>query len=363
MAKRMRLIVIDDTEATRNSILGRLSDRGIDAVSLELDEVEELADKIKDAKPDCVLVDFVLTESHRVRYRSHVLARVLRDRAIDGTGPEVPIVLYSSAPKFKEFYERDQTSHDLYDYKFDKERMQLDIDAAIRIMDGLAAAYQSLADSNRDRNTLITDLQRPEGLELDPRIGDRFASGARYPISELVGYTIRELIEQPYPLVDEALLAARLGLDLGKSPGAATLFAALPATALYCGICSGGFTRWWWQIVDTWLDSLCGRSFRVMPAAERVDTLREATKIAGLEPGQPICDTYQTAYWTVCEASHRPVDLTDAFIASNSSRESWHDHRYISLDAALRHAGEDQGVVVDAADEERFSQVRELLGG
>jgi len=137
----------------------------------------------------------------------------------------------------------------------------------------------------------------------------------------------------------------------------------LPRESSYRGVCSGGFKRWWWQIVEIWLDSLCKRSFRTMSAGERVEMLRSNTNVTDLEAAAPICETYQTAYWSVCEAYHRPVDLADAFIASNGSREPWHDHRYISVDAALRHAGEAHGVVVDAVDEERYAQVRELLGG
>jgi CheY-like chemotaxis protein len=359
----MKLVIVDDVDASRNSVLARLNERGIDAVCVELDEVERLADKINQAKPDCILLDLVLTESGQVRYRSHVLARVLRDRAIDKSSPEVPIVLYSSAPKFKSFYDTDQTSHELYDYRFDKEGMQSEIASAIRILEGLAEAYGTLAPTKRDRSALIAALRRPEGIELDPRIGDRFTNVGQYPIFELVGYTMRELIEQPYPLIDKNLLAARLGLDLGKSPDADALFSALPDAARYRGVCSGGFERWWWQVVESWLNIVAEGAFRSLIAADRVAMLQKLTKVKALDPAAPIRDNYQTAYWTWCEAYHRPLDLADAFIASNSSREPWHDHRYLSLEAALRHAGEEHGIVVDAADEERFSQVRELLGG
>jgi CheY-like chemotaxis protein len=359
----MKLVIVDDVDASRNSILARLNERGIESVSVALAEVEDLADRVNEQKPDCILMDFVLTESGQVRFRSHVLARVLRDRAVDGSGPQVPIVLYSSAPNFKSFYDADQTSHELYDYRFDKEQMQSDIVGAIAVLNGLAAAYKSLALSDCDRSALLSAFARPEGLDFDPRIGDRFTKPGRYPIAQLVGYVMREFIEQPYPLVDRALLGARLGLDLKESAGAEALLGLLPAPTKYTGICSGGFERWWWELVDSWLTSLDAGSFRAVAAEERVAVLRERTGIAALQPAVPIRQNYQTAYWTVCEAYHRPVDLSDAFIASNSSREAWHDHRYISLEAALRHAGEDQGVVVDAADEDRFSQVRDLLGG
>jgi len=356
----MKIAVVDDVAADRNPIYARLIERGIDAVEISLNaDVEKVADDIEQIDPDCVLLDFVLTESRRVRFRSHVLARALRDRALDGGRP-MPVVLYSSAPKFKQFYDTDQTSHELYDYRFDKEQMQGDLDGALCILRELRRAYNVFIEAGSDRAGLIKALECPAGIVLDNRMGHRFAGSGSYPVGELVGYCVREIIEQPHPLVDEKLLAARLGVELNESSRA--LIAKLPQEAVYRGVCCRAFERWWWQVVDEFLFGLSGEPFRAIFAPERVELLQKKLLVNGLVAASPIQEKYQTTFWSVCEGYQRPVDINDAFVASNSSTEAWHDRRYLSIDAALRGVGEERSVFVDASDEARFAEVKDLLG-
>jgi hypothetical protein len=366
-------ICIDDVLVDRTALIEDLTEVGdlnIKAVD-PIGDIDKQIGEIEESGTDGVLLDYVLRvkgEAKRPDRFSNSLAQQLRDNATLGIGRDKPVVLWSSAKNFRDYYEHESTARDLYDLRIDKTTVPDKAQEIAKKLTALVSGYHEIAkykDQNRDGLILMLGVSVEEAADiLDPRVGDPFVLKKTRPEHEYARYIIHDLLSQPNPLVDEELLLARLGVDSGRSKerDLAAIFEEL-ASCTYRGAFHDGWQRWWWQRVWDWWTKKCGtRSLQEMPSDRRVALLNEKGGLA-LIAAEPIEKTYSTAYWSVCEVYRRPLDPTDGFQASNSSVQPWHDARYLSGKAALAFEGLADGIDVQSIDRSRFDLMRKSLDG
>lgn len=317
---------------------------------------------------DGVILDFRLDmksneiegEKERASYRAASIAQEIRSLGTEGKIEEMPLVLWSLSRRYKESYSPDETAHDLFDLTSTKDELSETEGAqrmAIRLT-SLATGYDELRqiiDENRKRKRFTYKLL---GLEenpdfLDQRIVTYFDNRSALPIHEYARFILRKVLDHTRPLVDEAVLAARLGVDNKQSEDWGDLLDQLEQ-ARYEGPFREGWPSWWWsRISDWWKGEVSEESLKRLSAESRVERLSEGLGLDDLVAAEPIEEEYSTRFWTVCKAYGDPLALTDGLRAPGRNLEPWMDKPYVSKKAALLREGE-----VDPLDEARLQRLK-----
>jgi len=146
------------------------------------------------------------------------------------------------------------------------------------------------------------------------------------------------LLSRPGPLIDESLLAVRLGVDFKSSPDWPSPKEMLSDVA-YRGAFAGGYSRWWiGLLLDWWGKAIDGERARFrLTAMERVQVLSEQTKLLKLNalPDDPASPGSE--FWHLCFLSGCPVDPTAGFqLMPVWGQQVWQDGDYLCLEEAKR---------------------------
>lgn len=317
---------------------------------------------------DGVVLDFRLDmksneiegETERASYRAASIAQELRSLGTEGKIEEIPLVLWSLSRRYKESYSPDETAHDLFDLTSTKDQLS-ETEGAQRMatrLVSLANGYNELRriiEENRKRKRFTYKLL---GLEenpdfLDQRIVTYFDNRSALPVHEYARFVLRKILERTRPLVDESVLAARLGVDKQQSEDWEELVGHLEK-ARYEGPFQKGWPRWWWSRVnDWWKSEISEKPLKRLSADSRVEFLSESVRLDDLVPAEPIEEEYSTLYWTVCDGFEEPLDPSDGLRAQDRNLEPWMDKPYISKKAALKRKGE-----VDPLDDARLQRLK-----
>ena len=335
---------------------------------------EEFSLQIKSIKKqafDGLILDLRLDqlsneEKQKAGYGAYSLAQELRVRATDGRINDIPIMLCSSELNIQKSYTKENTSHDLFDDLYLKDDFA-DYSALIaKKLVSLAVGYKNITEvtGGKAKNFhKVLGLTDEEANNLDPRIFSRFGeSTSKLPTHLYAMFILKELIKVPGPLLDDAFIGARLGVNITGSPDWDKLKLKLRGLA-YSGPFCDAWPRWWWFKMDNWWNSLsgCPGKLRNLPAAKRVDFLKKSTRLMGLQAAVPISENYNDSYWTICSALKRPLNPLDGFIIAGDDPTSWQEKQYISLKAAIERIGYTEGIKVNSVELERFQQYKEAM--
>jgi hypothetical protein len=315
------------------------------------DQIDYLAKNLKGY--DGLILDWALDKipdenGRSVKFRAAALAQELRTRAADREIKEIPLVLWSTSERLLGGYDRDDTSHDLFDLKHLKESVA-EKPKEIRLqLESIALGYHAIIEGRKGHASGQTKLAKILGVskdfldELNPALAFRFAERDWVPAHEYARFILRQMILRPSVLIDEDRLAAWLGIDIRASADWMKLTAKF-ADRAYTGPFHQAWPRWWavgieeewWQTIQTPI-----RPLRALYAADRVEIIREATGLRKLKVADPIEKGYSTQYQTICEYYRRPLDPVDGVIVDERPEpEAWQYRRYLSLDAAIRNLG------------------------
>jgi len=345
----MHYYCLDDVPESRHAILQNLRSAGepreltLTYASKRISS-EDLVSVLADNPCDGVILDLLLTFRGEGAFKSisNAYAQAIRDAVALDRISDIPIVLWSSAQKYDQYYEPEPTGHDLYDWRIEKSSLAEgpgQLQQTVTTLLSLASGYKKLSEHKRQGRAglaAMLDVKGKAFTRLDPRIGDRYVGKRTAPCHDYARYIRKQPLEQPRPLVDERLLGARLGIDI-DSPGDgwAVVQAAL-SQAKYTGIFGDAWQRWWWDGVEEWWRSLDSerRVLSELPARLRVTCINDALRTS-LRAAEPIEGCSDHRFWAVCEIRKKPVALSDAFESSLTSDLRWHDARYVSVPAAL----------------------------
>jgi hypothetical protein len=317
---------------------------------------------------DGIILDFRLDiksneiegERERANYRAASIAQEVRSLSTEGKIEEIPLVLWSLSRRYRKSYFPDETAHDLFDLASTKDKLS-ETEGAQRMatrLVSLASGYDQLRriiDENTKRKRFTYKLL---GLEenadfLDQRIVTYFDNRSALPIHEYARFILRKILERTRPLVDESILASRLGVDRQASGDWEALLEHLEK-ARYGGPFRKGWPRWWWSFVnDWWKNEIAEEPLKRLSADSRVELLCESVGLNDLVPAEPIDEGYSTRFWTVCDVSEKPLDPSDGLRAQARDLEPWMDKPYISKKAALLGKGE-----VDPLDDARLQRLK-----
>ncbi|MFX0208596.1 MAG: hypothetical protein ACFFDT_21620, partial [Candidatus Hodarchaeota archaeon] len=242
---------------------------------IEPEKLEDSIDNIKKSNSDGLILDLRLDK--KVGYRGPTVAQELRTRMVEGELRPFPIVLWSVDENLQSSFNRDDTAQDLFDLIYIKDGIESAQMARelISFVKGYNAINEHLEGGCTEIYTML-GLGDDESEMLDPRIGDIFR-GLDKPKSahEYARYIHKELILIQGPLIDEQVLAARLGIDIEKSPAWKELTGPLSDNCGYRGAFNDAWPRWWARKLESWWLEFSGKKtpLRRLQATERVEIL------------------------------------------------------------------------------------------
>jgi hypothetical protein len=373
----IKYLCIDDAEesviSTYTEKVERFSeDRLLIEVIKPLLFKDILASIIK-IKPDGLIIDLRLDElpydenGNTVDYRGTTLAQELRTRMGEGEIEPIPIVIWSVDTNFLKSYTHIRSAQDICDQVYEKDQFvsRYPGKVAEQLID-LSGGYKKIKELSRDSTeSFIYELLGLDasGEGLDPRIGIELDQDPKFPAHEFASYLIGNVVRPRGVLIEEAVLASRLGVDIQS--GDWNALKDRVEEVKYSGVFSEIWPRWWARRLDEWWFSLEGvrASLQSLSAQERVRIIKENTELENLQSSQPIEEEYSTKYWTICEASRRPIDPADAYMISSSQSPPWVESQFVSSKALLDRTAAREGIRLHPLERERFNVYKLTLIG
>ena len=331
---------IDDDPNSYNKIQGfECNDLAITAVQHQ-DSWEDQLNFLKTNEPnynglilDLKLDDLPNKNHKRAKFRGTSLAQEIRTRQKEGELKSFPIILFSANDKIQLALEN--SGKDLFDISIDKSGISDESFAIYRSqMIALVSGYsrlQSLKDDKESIFSIDTSL-------LDCRFLGEFDYIKSSPIHLQARFLISELLEKQGLLINEDVLAARLGIDKECSEDWNLLKTKI-AKAQYKGVFFEGWTRWWMPLIEEWWSKYLktDTSLRSLSAKERVEIIRKFFHFENLKAAERIDKSNSDDFWTVCMAYNRPLDPVDGFlIQGQDNLFPWQEPLFVSIDAALK---------------------------
>jgi hypothetical protein len=303
-------------------------------------------------------------DGKRVNYRALSLAQELRTRMTEGEIASFPLILWSVDDNFKISYDKDETSHDLFDRQYYKASIIDDKKTVAAEMMDLSKGYKTINSFKSRTVKSIYDrlIDLPDAFDtLDGRIANDIAENRSFPAHVFARSILQNLIFGSGPLVDEKVLAARLGIDIDQSLDWSKLKTRLTDAARYTGVFGIAWPRWWmFKILSEWKKICPTAALQRLDAEERVDVLKKAFRLPRLSAAKPLVEGYDTRFWYVCKFLRAPLSPTDAVQLSVDRRE-WQDGVYASLKAILDRLHKSNGYEIHAFERARIDELMASL--
>lgn len=360
------LYIDDEPKDSSRAYADGLSTLGLIEISIiKPTSFETLRDELIQEQNDidALILDLRLDgnqQGERVaKYTAPILATGIRSHYLieDGFQKEFPIFLISSKDNLKKYFDSDTSSHDLFDYTFTKATVGSEGDTYEKIIASITEAYRIISGGKTDFSKIMgySTIQ-----DIENRIfTSKLLTGDGTTISEISQYIFNEIIIKSGILIDENILAARLGIDSEKSDDWGNLLKLLNDFK-YSGVFHEAFERWWFSgIIDWWHSNFPNKILISLNAEDRVKLIKEKFDFKNIQAAVPIAKTTSTKFWTVCQAYEKPLDPKDGFLIDGNELKPWQDKKYISLESILERDAIDKGLVIHPEEKERFEDIKQ----
>ncbi|MBP5503083.1 MAG: hypothetical protein J6Y24_09880 [Bacteroidales bacterium] len=354
MNTEIKYLYIDDRKDSQNAILS-LREEGklvIDIIQPP-QRIKDAISILKKKKYDGLIVDQQLDEKkldngEKNTYLGGALAMDIRaneyhtiQKGKDKKDTSIPIVLYSANTNLPlMLYGYGDSIYDLI--------LTIKTTNSFKEFRKLIPMYQKQLESLVKGYTIlknkssIESLSCPDENNIDSRFVDELKRRDSLTVHTKASFILNELIIKQGILIDEDILAVRLGIDKNKSKDNwnKVLDSLKEYRADYQGVFSEGWPRWWMPMVKNWwyqkIDS--DTYIRFYDAKQRVELISEKLNIKeGLIPAKAESKySVHNDYWTVCDFSKEPLDIEDGLmLAGQEDLYPWQDAKYVSIHSAL----------------------------
>lgn len=355
-----KFLYIDDDKNSSKMITGFESNELVIKTCQHESSWESQLEKIESEESDFdgMILDLRLddmpnVEGYRANFRGTALAQEIRTRQKENNMKCFPIVLYSANDKVQSSLE--QSGKDLFDICIDKSIDYESLDMYKHQLLALANGYRELNET--DNNTKLLQI---DTLAVDSRFISSLNSLQKLPVHVQARFIIMELLEKQGLLINEDVLAARLGIDKDNSVDWNLLKQQIIDTQ-YTGVFAEGWKRWWMFKIEDWWEYTIGMnsSLRSTPASKRVEYIRDRLNIDRLNVAQKIEKSDSEEFWTVCQGYNRPLDPIDGLlIRGQENLYPWQEPEYVSIDAALRRKNISKWESIADIEKENFEELK-----
>ena len=259
-----------------------------------------------------------------VKFSGADLAQAIRTKIkSDQKIHDLPIFLCSTDNKFLSYLDR--TSYDLFDKKLDKNVDFKDPQKNSKIFIEFAKEYIFL----NKFPSVEEIIQKAPGDSEDLNILKAELDKCKTPHEKI--YLLDKYLLQPSGiLIDENLLAIRLGVDMENSKNWKKFKEEKLSRFKYRGVLSNYYNRWWnYDLIAYFRDEL-EINLKSLSAEERVDFLSKVYNDYELKAIDKMPHQEFTTYWYKCYLSKYPIDILDGLKIMDIPRYPWLDQNYIS---------------------------------
>jgi hypothetical protein len=294
---------------------------------------------------DGVLVDVDLSDIPGEHGSGPGLAQDIRVNQENGRIGPFPLVRFSFRAKVLENIGGDSSSDDLFDLKIDKDLAARNIPHVRNKLLGCSEIYRQVGENPSFAPEQLADFLGLNVETLESWTHPEFiarAKSARSDRPHVAAGLIMRFLTQPGPLINEDLLAVRLGVDR-TSGGWGRLRDSLDPVK-YGGKAHEYFDLWWARgLEDWWLDDE-GADTPLSSMTIDQRTLQLAEQHAELAALEMPPESPGTRPWRLCtlsmeeeEPSVLPVDPAFGVrLASRGNVAPWVDPSYAALGIALQ---------------------------
>ena len=375
----MKYLYLDDESGDETSVfVDLLQDKNSD-IEIDLRYPLPFSEQIQIIKDSNALLDGLIldlrldqvaNDKKRADYRALTVAQEYRTRVTEGSFKALPLILCSTDNRLNVSYKKDETGHDLFDVRYLKSEFVSRTEEVANEIWSLANGYKEIIQiktsitARGEHLHTFFKLNKEQLTGLDKRLLHFFGTvDGKMPEHEYARLLLREMIMTPSVLIDETLLAARLGIDMQASEDWNALKSYLSDKAGYLGPFREAWPRWWMHLINIWWYNLkefpAGLQF--LTATERVNFIKKATKFKKLVPLTPYKKNYSSRFWSICKALKVPIDPLDGLMADGKMPFTWQEKEYISVGAAIERINYKEGVRVHPLEADRLSELKKEM--
>lgn len=362
-----KVLYIDDEKIERSQAFAD----GLSSLSLVEIEVitptsfEDLISELieKQSQFEALILDLKLDGNQKgdrvAKYTAPSLASGVRSRCHGDSGfiKEFPIFLISSSENLKKYYNSDTSSHDLFDYTFNKTKISQKGQEYEKLINSIIITYSTIQENKINFKKILGE---PNEIDIEEKLfSSRFLNGEGTSASEISQFIFNEVILKSGVLINEQILAARLGINFSVSKDWNKLLEILNAYK-YHGVFKESHDRWWaYEVLNWWNSYFPDISIIRLDAEDRVKLIKEKFDLNELTVAQKIEKTTSTKFWTICAAYKKPLDPKDGFLVDGTYIHTWQDKKYVSLQAILERESTKLGLRIHSSEKERLEDIKQ----
>lgn len=329
----------DDHNAAKNFIRG-FSQNGIEVVEITINNFEEAINSIIGKKDidgiilDHKLEEFITEGGTHLNFRGTSIAQEIRNRQKSTeqayTLKDFPVVLLSATDNIVKSL--DNTGKDLFDLIISKD--ELNNALYLENIENLKSCYNAYLKINETRN--LDKILGNDIKNIDFRFSDYYETNLKLkPTHEVAMFLLKELILKKGVLINESVLAARLGVNITNSADWTNLKKELKNTE-YSGIYSSSHERWWMPLVEQWWKSISKENLKSLSSKDRIKIIKEKYNFSDLNEIELLPRAKSRYFWTICYGSLQPIDEIDGVVIANQTNlYTWQEVEYVSINEAL----------------------------
>ena len=349
MTTKERWVFVDDQREEAQAFAQELSRDAIEVQVIDPGQAKETLLTAKDT-PGGVLIDVDLSNFVGEHGTGPGIAQDIRVKQRAHEVEEFPIVRFAGLEPIRKSILGDPASDDLFDLKIPKEALREKGPVYIvELLRGVSLVYKALKDIGKATDDSLLPLLGLSAEAWD-RTGhsgfsDRLLSSLQVATHVAAGTFIRSFLLPPGLLIDERLLAVRLGVDAVASGKAwPDLLKSVPFS--YVGVGHEAFPRWWARGLDEWWFNAIGQDepLSSLDAKTRVALLGERAGFKDLTPLSLPHGSAGSKPWRHCSLSAEeapprflPLDPSESVrLTGRVDLPPWVDPAYAALGPALQ---------------------------
>lgn len=350
MKMKDRWIFIDDQHDAAQSFADALThDSPIEVLVVDPADAKPRLLGAKES-PAGVLMDVDLSSATGEHGTGPGIAQDIRVKQRAREIAEYPVVRFAGLEPIRRSIQGDPASDDLFDLKIPKEKLRENgASHIVGLLRGVSLVYLALGrigNATDDSFLPLVGLSAQEWERLGhPAFSDRLLSALQVATHVAAGTFVRSFLLPSGLLIDERLLAVRLGVNREASGEQwFDLLESLPFA--YGGVGSDAFKRWWARGLDDWWYSTVGEDepLSSLDAESRVKLLGERAGCKNLISLSMPQGSAGTKPWRHCSLSLEedpprfvPLDPTESVrLTGRVDLPPWVDPAYAALGPALQ---------------------------
>ncbi len=317
--------------------------------------------------------------SYNVDYRGSSLASEIRtqesERKVNGQNDlSIPIILFSADKNVPQIIKRRNMGEiDMFIYKGEtRNDFSKNIPIYRNQLKALALGYSQLKEFDEikkqsegqddcDVQYLKSVLNIDDLSFIDHRFTNELSMNAKNTVHSVAHFVLNELIINQGILIDEQILAVRLGIDKEKSKDgwSGVLKSLDDFRAKYTGVFHEGWQRWWMPLVLKWWKEEIGNNsyLQFLSATQRVNIISSKLNINLEVVKAKSRFSLGEDYWTVCNHSNDPLSIDDGLLLPGQKNlYPWQDARYYAIMSVL-----DESLDVADSEQDKVNYYKDKL--